>query len=193
MLASHPIQHDALQPASVDAEGIYLMLHGSDLDGTTYWGEDAGSFIPAMKVGNIPDPCGGVVFAGCCWGALTVRTKAKDFRPGQPIAALTPDQSIALSFLRRGAGAFVGCTGAHYSPEPASPPAPSYFGGPMHDAFWNRIRQKMAPAEALFAAKKDYIAGMPHGRVKPTEQAVEYKILRTFTCLGLWLLSAVNT
>jgi hypothetical protein len=43
----------------------------------------------------------------------------------------------------------------------------------------------MFPAEALFSAKKDYISGMPHDRVKPVEQAVEYKILRAFTCLGL--------
>jgi beta-lactamase superfamily II metal-dependent hydrolase len=185
MLASQPTAYDALQSASVDAERIYIMLHGSDLDGTTYWGEDATSYVEAMKVGNIPDPCGGVVFAGCCWGALTTRTKAKDYRPGQPIDVFGPEQSIALSFLGRGARAFIGCTGAHYSPEPVRAPATSYFGGPMHDAFWNRIEQKMAPAEALFTAKKDYIAGMPHGRIKPVEQAVEYKILRAFTCLGL--------
>jgi beta-lactamase superfamily II metal-dependent hydrolase len=185
MLASQPTAYSALQATSVDADRIYIMLHGSDLDGTTFWGEDEAGYVEAMKVGNVPDPCGGVVFAGCCWGALTVGTKAKDYRPGNPLPVLTPAQSIALSFLGRGARAFIGCTGAHYSPQRVAAGQGSYFGGPMHEAFWARIGQNMPPAEALFAAKKDYIGGMPHGRTKPVEQAVEYKILRSFTCLGL--------
>ena len=125
------------------------------------------------------------MFAGCCWGALTVRTKAKDYRPGAPLEVLGPEQSIALAFLKRGARAFVGCTGAHYSPDAVAQGRTSYFGGPMHHHFWARIRENMLPAEALFNAKKDYIGGMPHGRTKAVEQAVEYKILRGFTCLGV--------
>ena len=55
----------------------------------------------------------------------------------------------------------------------------------MHEAFWRRYNQGAPPAKALFQAKIDYINGMPHGRSKPNDLAVEYKILRQYTCLGL--------
>jgi hypothetical protein len=89
---------------------------------------------------------------------------------------------MALSFLRRGALAFVGCTGAHYSPvdEPYD-----YFGGPMHRAFWTTIGAGEPPARALFAAKQEYARNLPHGLTRPIPVAVEYKTLRQFTCLGL--------
>jgi hypothetical protein len=135
-----------------------------------------------MHIGNIPDPCAGVVFAGCCWGALTVRTSAYNYRDGDPLASLVAEQSIALSFLAKGARAFVGCTGAHYSPVAGNL---NYFGAPMHDRFWFHTARGKKPAEALFAAKVDYIAGMPHGRATVEEVAIENKILRQFTCLGL--------
>jgi hypothetical protein len=84
--------------------------------------------------------------------------------------------------LARGANAFVGCTGAHYSP--VEPPF-DYFGGPLHAAFWHFYNLGFCAAEALFKAKIEYINQMPHGRTTPIQQAIEYKILRQFTCLGL--------
>jgi hypothetical protein len=138
--------------------------------------------LEAMRVANVPEQCGAVVFAGCCWGALTVRTSAVDYRKGDPVQVLTPDQSIALAFLAAGAAAFVGCTGAHYSPVEGNL---NYFGAPMHSAFWRHISSGKGAAEALFLAKIDYIKGMPHGRTKVEEAAIENKILRQFTCLGL--------
>jgi hypothetical protein len=102
--------------------------------------------------------------------------------PGQSLGAKTPDGSIALAFLNRGATAFVGCTGAHYSPleEPYD-----YFGGPMHAAFWREILAGSLPSQALFRAKAEYVRGMPHGQTSAVGRAIEFKILRQFTCLGL--------
>jgi beta-lactamase superfamily II metal-dependent hydrolase len=188
IMVSHPTRSRGLDPAAVDASSIYIMLHGSDTDATRFWGElITGGTIEAVYVGNIPNPCGGTVLAGCCWGALTVRTPALRYSPGDPVQSLTPEQSIALSFLQRGARAFVGCTGAHYSPVDDNPAAPlDHFGAPMHAAFWSHLlKGKKSPAQALFDAKMDYIRDMPHGCSSSEELAIEYKILREFTCLGL--------
>lgn len=55
----------------------------------------------------------------------------------------------------------------------------------MHDAFWAEIAAGHPPADALFRAKKKYLADWPHGLKDPFNQAAEMKILRQFTCLGL--------
>ena len=88
---------------------------------------------------------------------------------------------MALSCLLGGARAFVGCTGVHYSPDATG----SFFGGPMHHAFWSEVAAGQAPAAALFAARKTFLADMPHGRHSALEQAIERKIWKQFTCLGL--------
>jgi hypothetical protein len=182
MLTSKQMRSQSLAPGALNAKLIYLMLHGSDTDCSRFWGETQGGMLEAMYVGNMPTECGAVVFSGCCWGALTVRTRALLYREGDPVQSLPPEQSIALSFLERGARAFVGCTGAHYSPVDGNL---NYFGAPIHDRFWAHFAAGAPPAEALFAAKIDYIGGMPHGRTKVEEVAIENKILRQFTCLGL--------
>ncbi|BAM87030.1 hypothetical protein S58_10190 [Bradyrhizobium oligotrophicum S58] len=182
MLTSQAISSADVAAQRLSARLIYLMLHGSDTDGSCFWGETQGGMLEAMTVKNVPEQCGAVVFSGCCWGALTVRTRASVYRTGDPVQVVTPEQSIALSFLAAGASAFVGCTGAHYSPIEGDL---NYFGAPMHSAFWKHIAAGRKPAEALFQAKIDYIKGMPHGRSKIEEVAIENKILRQFTCLGL--------
>ena len=111
-----------------------------------------------------------------------MRERALVYRDGDPIQPVTPEQSLALSFLGRGARAFVGCTGAHYSPIDGNL---DYFGAPMHDSFWKHIAAGKQPAQALFDAKVDYIATMPHNRTTVEEIAIENKILRQLTCLGL--------
>jgi hypothetical protein len=61
----------------------------------------------------------------------------------------------------------------------------------MHDAFFRHLRDKrgngepVGPAEALLRAKLDFLQNMPHGLTEPFDQAVEYKTLHEFTCLGL--------
>lgn len=89
---------------------------------------------------------------------------------------------MALGFLKAGALAFVGCTGVHYSP---SEPPYRYYGGPMHEAFWKSWLAGLPPAKALFEAKKEYLGGIPHRDASPMSRAIEIKILRQYTCLGL--------
>lgn len=163
---------------------VYFMLHGSDQDGTRFWGETRGSSLfEAINIANIPPTArGSVIFTGCCWGALTIAPKASRVRPDTQLRPRGPEASIAMAYLSAGATAFVGCTGSHYSPleQPFN-----YFGGPLHDAFWTAISAGSAPAEALLLAKRAYRRDLPHGRTDPFSRAVESKILRQFTCLGL--------
>jgi hypothetical protein len=179
MLASKPAVYTQIPDLSQDY--VYLMLHGSYTDATAFHGEETPGGLAAVRIENIPNVSGAVVFTGCCWGALPVDKPAVR-ASAQPVTARTPEDSIALRFLASGANAFVGCTGVHYSP--IQPPY-QFFGGPLHAAFWRHVVDGAAPAEALFNAKKDYIAGMFHGCDDLIEHAIEYKILRQFTCLGL--------
>ncbi|MBC7828746.1 MAG: MBL fold metallo-hydrolase [Chitinophagaceae bacterium] len=175
-------------PTAIGAEqaqgAVYYMLHGVDHDGTRYWGERrGGSMFEAIDINNIPASTPGtVIFTGCCWGALTVQPTASRKTPSVALRPRTPEQSIALAYLKAGALAFVGCTGTHYSPGEAPY---NYFGKPMHDAFWKSISGGNPPALALFEAKKEYARNAPHGLTRTLFQAIEMKILRQYTCLGL--------
>jgi hypothetical protein len=157
------------------------MLHGSDSDGTRFWGEDdGGGVVEAIDTAHVPANGVGIVFTGCCWGALTVDEIAS--QRTNVVTPRIPEQSMALKFLQAGALAFIGCTGAHYSPDEGA----GYFGGPMHQAFWTHILHgQRPPAEALFEAKRDYLRDMPHGRRKSFEIGVERKIYKEYACLGL--------
>ena len=88
---------------------------------------------------------------------------------------------MALLVLKAGARAFVGATGVHYSPGPAG----GFFGGPLHTDFWKEIAAGRAPAEAIFNARSAYLMALPHGRTSLFDLAVERKIYKEFTCLGL--------
>jgi len=182
LLISQPTVFDQRPTLRFAADQLYFMLHGDYADGSRFWGEDTPGNREAINISNLPNSISGVVFTGCCWGALTTEMPAGLLAAGRPVAMKTPESSIALSVLSRGARAFIGCTGAHYSPIDAPY---NYFGGPMHRAFWRRYGEGAAPARALFDAKIDYIAGMPHGRSSAAQTAIEFKILRQYTCLGL--------
>jgi hypothetical protein len=157
------------------------MLHGNHQDATVYMGEEVdGSHVMALLADHVPVPCPKVVFAGCCWGALIVDQLALE-RPANTTAR-TSATSIALRCLGNGANAFVGCTGAHYSPDPDE----DNNGGPMHRFFWSQIVAARAPADALFRAKIQYAQTIPERAAhRKVRQALEHKILREFTCLGL--------
>ncbi|MEP7354505.1 MAG: hypothetical protein ABI824_14860, partial [Acidobacteriota bacterium] len=164
----------------LSGELIYFMLHGEDSDGSRFLGEES-LFPVAIEAGQVPVRGPGVVFAGCCWGSLTVNELASRTMSGRAVTPRTPEESIALSFLQAGFQAFVGCTGSHYSP----PPDENVWGGPMHLSFWQYLKGGEPPANALFRAKLDYLRDLPHGLTDAEDIALEHKILRQFTCLGL--------
>jgi beta-lactamase superfamily II metal-dependent hydrolase len=171
-------------PFALAGDVLYLMLHGMSSDTSIFTGEDDdGGYPVAISAGDIPNPCPPVVFTGCCYGALIVDTRARDAAPGDRVEDVRVGDSIALTCLARGANAFLGCTGVHYSPTQG---ALTYFGEPMHRRFLQHFIDGKAPAEALWLAKIDYSKGIPHRNgARPEEIAYEHKILRQFTCLGL--------
>jgi hypothetical protein len=168
--------------AGILGELLYFMLHGSDSDGSRFWGETKdGRSLLALTVDNIGALNGALVFTGCCWGALAWAPMARRALDGAPIVPRNQRNSLAIRCLAQGAHAYVGCTGAHYSPQ--RPPYNS-AGGPMHRAFWRHAATK-PPARALFDAKVDYAAWINETRMTPESLAVSHKILRQFMCLGL--------
>ncbi|MFI8619266.1 ComEC/Rec2 family competence protein [Acidovorax sp. NPDC077693] len=180
LLVSNPHLRSSLNSTHLALADLYFMLHGSDSDGTTFWGEsDDGDFVEAISVDEICAIEGSTVFSGCCWGALTVNGLAHV--PGGPPSSRQIDHSLALTCLFQGANAFVGCTGAHYSPRPGQ----RAFGAPMHEYFWHHFAKTQAPAKALFEAKKEFRKNMFHDAPSDLHKAVEHKILDQFTCLGL--------
>lgn len=181
MLRSGPAVFDR-PDHRVDGDSAYLMLHGSYEDATTFWGGEPWHEYPVVQQRNVPGRNGQVVFTGCCWGALTVDTPAGLVVEGRPVAPRTPESSLALRFLLGGATAFIGCTGSHWSPD--RPPY-SWHGRPMHDAFWSAHRAGRSPARALFEARRRFARDIPHGRTDPLDQAIDVKIHRQYTCLGL--------
>lgn len=182
---SAPQTYNKPVPYTLDADCVYLMLHGDYTDASRFWGEQTPDDMEAVNLSNIPPQAGEVVFTGCCWGALTADTPAGRILPGRGCGVKTPEQSLALTFILRGAKAFIGCTGVHYSP--GEPPY-DYFGGPMHQAFWRGHAFGKPPAKTLFEAKRLYLQGM-HQRAQAGTSAmrlaIENKILRQYTCLGL--------
>lgn len=183
LFTSQPTTPD-LPPFDLAGDVLYFMLHGTASDTSVFSGEDdAGGYPVAMSTSDVPNPCPPVVFTGCCYGGLIVDARARDSQPGGAVNDLRVQDSIALTCLERGANAFVGCTGVHYSPTQG---ALTYFGAPLHSAFMRHFLSGKGPAEALWSAKVEYAAGIPHRPgARPEEVAYEHKTLRQFTCLGL--------
>lgn len=173
-------------PNHLDAPCHYFMLHGSDTDGREFSGEYlAGGYPVAFDVTRVPQHFSGVVFTGCCWGALIVDTKALDAGviPPQPRA---PESSIALAYLKAGAVAFIGCTGSHYS-GPSNDQNVNYAAR-LHQAFWTHLPNvDFRPAVALHLARNDYGSWIAQIRppVDPLTAARRLKNFSQFTCLGL--------
>lgn len=182
LAVSHPTDSTSLDPALVSGPLTYLMLHGSEHDATRLWGEDpTGHLVEAVTIADLPDPLQGTFFSGCCWGALLVSQMARRAAPGVPLADRVEAQSLALTVLGRGADAFVGTTGAHYSPRG---PEPDIAGGPFHVAFFDAIHAGDPPALATWKAKQSYL-GHVAALTDAGSLAIATKILTQFTCLGL--------
>lgn len=188
---SHPTERLSFPGNSLGADVTYLMLHGSYRDTSRFSGntEDEEE-VDAFGLENVKATPGAVVFTGCCWGALTVASRAREHDMRTiPVVRSTSD-SIALAYLAQGANAFIGCTGAHYSPRV---PPYNYASGPLHQYFFEALlNEALPPAKALWRAKQRYAAGMltypnpvdPAGPGAGTG-AIERKLYAQFTCLGL--------
>ena len=184
---SEPAVFDQQPRMNLAADTVYLMLHGYSNDGTRFSGERTEANKEAVNLGLVPETTASVVLCGCCWGALPVGVTGFAAGAGGAgtTAVLRPrsaDSSIALRFLGAGATAFVGCTGAHWSPNKGPEQG---AGGPMHLAFIRHLQGGAAPALALMRAKMDYADGIPHDLDGADGLAIELKTLAQFTCLGL--------
>ncbi|APZ97609.1 hypothetical protein BWQ93_03245 [Sphingopyxis sp. QXT-31] len=177
---------ERLEAGMLQSACHYYMLHGADDDGSLFTGEDAnGTGYPeAFLAASVPPRFDGIVFSGCCWGALIVDEKA--YGAVTFPAPRLAERSIALSYLKAGALAFVGCTGAHYS-GPSIDPDRNYAMR-LHQAFWSHLKaDNISPALALFRARGDFaqtIVGSGHD-LDPLGTARRLKNLEQFTCLGL--------
>jgi beta-lactamase superfamily II metal-dependent hydrolase len=165
----------------------YVMLHGSATDGTKWSGEapGKGGDVVAFAVHNVPKKLSGIVFAGCCWGALVVSERACTMTQGLPSPRVT-ERSIALSFLRSGVSGFVGSTGAHYSGSGLT--ANDNLAYVMHEAFWQLAKAaNYAAAPALFEARTLFFEFINQqvGVADPLRIAQMLKNRTQFTCLGL--------
>ena len=182
LVVSHPADSSVFQPAWVSNPLTYLMLHGSDIDGTRLWGEDPDRHpIETLAVADLPAELEGTFFSAACWGGLIVSQTAQRARAGRPLADRVDNQSFALSTLARGAHAYVGCTGTHYSPKGK---AAHKYGGPFHLAFLDAFAGGALAAEATWKAKQSYLEYVAQ-ITDATELAYATKILSLFTCLGL--------
>ena len=164
----------------------YFMLHGSDADATRFTGEteDGSGYTQAFLRDKVPEKFDGVVFSGCCWGALSVSEKAMNAKPLRVPSPRVAERSIALSYLKAGANAFVGCTGAHYS-GPDLDPQDNYASA-LHEMFWLQLpRLSYSASMALFAARRFYAESIAADHRDPSDIARRLKNRAQFTCLGL--------
>ena len=153
---SAPYTPDDISIGDVDVEHVYFILHGSDADTSVWWGENA-IWPVAFNVSLAYSQ--GIILTGACYGAY--------------IIGKTPADSICLRFLRSGAKAFIGCTGAHYS----TPFDETTYAGPLfHRLFFEHLMTGKTPSQAFFSAKRDYSP--------EADTAVEQKILHEFVFFG---------
>jgi beta-lactamase superfamily II metal-dependent hydrolase len=183
---SEVFESDHVVSEEANAPLHYHMLHGEDDNGRRFTGERvSGGGVVAFTVENVPRRFDGVVVSGCCWGALTVAQKASDVDDGEPVAARTASDSIALSYLSAGANAFIGCTGAHYS-GPATTSEDNLALDFHQLLLGNLAQKKLPPSRALHEARLDFGTKLAGGRLmEPLALARRLKNRSQFTCLGL--------
>lgn len=178
---------DQISASNANSTLQYYMLHGSNEDARVFSGELAtgGGYPAGLRIDKVPASFSGVVFSGCCWGALVVSEKAKDSGGGSGSPRVA-ERSIALTYLNAGGSAFVGCTGSHYS-GPDTDPGLNY-ASILHEAFWDALpKQSLAASPALFAARMAYGKWIAENAaaLAPLDMARRLKNRAQFTCLGL--------
>ena len=186
LYVSEPFLAPQVASGEAQAPCHYLMLHGMAEDGRYFTGESSnGGYPTAFAIGNVPARFEGLVFTGCCWGALTVNGRAAEGAGTIPPPRVA-EESIALAYLKAGAVAYIGCTGSHYS-GPARD-VNANFARRLHEAFWGAIASGIdSPAVALHQARRSYgewIAATGT-RVDALRTARRLKNFSQFTCLGL--------
>ena len=179
MLVSHPTLSRS-QEYPLDADLIYLMLHGDWEVADVFEGEEP---ILKHRARHRRRRCRVGSRRGCLCGlllgALTVDAIARDVLDGRRFSPRTPVRLHLADVPGERRAGIVGCTGVHYSP--IDPPL-FHYGEPMHQY----LREAhYSPAQALFDARSQYVRGIPHGPRDLRSQAIEYKIWRQFTCLGI--------
>ena len=181
MKSSEPITSD--DPADVEAEALYLALHGETQDAALY-GERKKTLhrVKALTPSCLPQSVPNVTLAAACWSGLVVNIPADKAFDDFDVRQKMVDESLALTLLSRGARAVIGCTSIHYSPPLGMT---TVAAAPLHIEFWKAYRAGIAPARALLEAKRNYAAHRPYRRDDEFEQALELKTIAEFCCLGL--------
>ena len=167
----------------IAADLVYLPLHSSSDRGARFFGELSGIGTTTINLDILDIQKGewqtrGVVFSGACWGALTATAALVD---SLPLEAWSAKDSIALTFVDRGANAYVGFTALHYVERDGLP-----RGSTLHSAFWsNVVDRKLPPARALFEARKQFMVDSREETPDPLIRATALKTFWSATCLGL--------
>ncbi len=169
-----------LGPGDLEADQLYLVLHGRADVGTPFRGEGAVVAVNLAVVGG-DWHSQGLIFAAVCWGVLTANSAASSHE-GAVVNARTPDTSIALALLDHGMNAMVGFTALHYIP---NDPTDASLGSPLHAYFWQHITNGAPPALALFQARIRYLNEVPMTGCDPSLMAKAMKTFWSATCLGL--------
>lgn len=185
LLDSPVTDEGRLGPDDLEADRLYLHLHGLATKADRFWGGgDANqNNLTVVTLNSMPAKPGPVALCGACWGALTVDRLAFSKKP---IVPRTPASSLAAAFVAKGSVGFVGFTSFQYVPYQAPF---RYYVEPLHRLFWQHHVAGSPPAEALFKAKLDYVGGIPHpdgtGSADPLTTVIELKVFWSATCLGL--------
>ena len=194
MLSYGPLTADdvarEIQQQGVAADRAYFACHGDYLKASIFHTFEGNTVFRANQV---PDADGTVVLAACCYSAALTPVSplggASNDKPRPP--SLPKAKSIAVSYIDRGAKAYVGSTAWLWIPvrEPFD-----HYSAPLHRAFWRNVTERdLPPARALFEAKAEFILNMPYenpevdaGEASPETSTTRHlKNYWSTTCLGL--------
>lgn len=196
---------------------LYLVLHGFYSDCRFFVGTPQTKI--AISINELTRPRGvdgriaDTIFVSSCWGALLSKSTAFMWTVNPVLGPiLTPKTSLAMRFLSLGINAYIGFTGSHHSSKNEAVAHHAFLAEPLHHLFWeNRLLNKLAPASALHAARREYLRRAPYplpgdfpnyepmddipwdpddtGAWSPDDdpfaRALELKTFWSVTCLGL--------
>ncbi len=178
-----------LRREGLGADYAYFACH-SFPDKTERFSESGPGNVVNVK--RVPDADESVVLAACCYSALLGRKSplgASSSGTVRPVM-LPKQRSIALSYIDKGARAFIGFTALIWTPD--EDPF-DYLAAPLQRGFWDKVTtHQIAPARALFEAKAEFILNtpypnpdVPHKLSQDESTAKHLKDYWSATCLGL--------